>query len=75
MESILYWIGLGGIIASVIIFFTFISELSMPFVICICLTIIIQSILIIGFGVLISVNKEILAALKGEGSNENETTN
>ena len=75
MESILYWIGLGGIIASVIIFFTFISELSMPFVIFICLTIIIQSILIIGFGVLISVNKEILAALKGEGSNENETTN
>ena len=75
MENILYWIGFGGIIASVIIFFTFISELSMPFVIFICLTIIIQSILIIGFGVLISVNKEIADLLRGKYQNRNEQMN
>ena len=75
MENILYWIGFGGIITSVIIFFTFISELSMPFVIFICLTIIIQSILIIGFGVLISVNKEIADLLRGKYQNRNEQMN
>lgn len=75
MENILYWIGFGGIIASLIIFFTFAGELSMPFVIFICLTILIQSILIMAFGILISVNKEIADLLKGKYQNRNEQTN
>ena len=70
MEVILYSLGMCGFILSAFTFVVLNGEINIVFLISMCIYIIIQSILMIAFGVLISLGKEIVGLLKN-GNNPN----
>ena len=73
MENALYIVGIVGIISSIIVFFAFFDDLNVFILISICSTAIIQSMLIIGFGKLIAVNKEIADLLRSKTKDNNKS--